>query len=128
MTKLVVEDADSENLCLTKYLNLDNNDFCCGELYSQLLGENNGKCELHFGYEPKFREYFIDVRAKYGGAVQLIKHCPWCGTKLLKGLRREWFDVLEKEYGIKVDIGGYKSSKEIPAEFKSDEWWKKRGL
>jgi len=35
---------------------------------------------------------------------------------------------LEKEYKIKTDIGEWKERSDIPQEFKSDEWWKKRGL
>lgn len=72
----VYEDYE-ENIYIDKYLNLDREGFCCKEMYEILLGENDGRCELHFGYTPQFREYFIDVRAEYGGdAIQMIKHCP----------------------------------------------------
>jgi len=98
-------------------------------MYENLLGEDDGKCELHFGYDPKFREYFIDVRVEYGGsAIQLINNCPWCGSKLPKELREEFFNTLEKEYNMETDIGEYKKRIDIPQEFKSDEWWKKRKL
>jgi len=107
---------------MTKYLECGN--FCCEEMYKILLGENDGECELHFGYDPKIREYYIDVKAEYGGAVQLIKYCPWCGEKLPKSLREEHFDILEREFGI--DYGDLKTRSKIPNEFKSDEWWKKR--
>ena len=89
-------------------------------MYKELLGENNGECELHFGYNPKFREYFIDVKAEYGGAVCLIKHCPWCGKKLPNSLREKFLILLKKQHGI--DYGDLKMRSKIPAELKSDEW------
>ncbi|CAG8448193.1 812_t:CDS:2 [Racocetra fulgida] len=116
------KDCD-EFIYVDKYLNLDRKDFCCEEMYENLLGEDNsGECELHFGYIPQFREYFIDIKDEYGGAVLLISYCPWCGKKLPKGLREEFFDILEKEYKIETDIGEYKERADIPQEFKSDEW------
>ncbi|CAG8836896.1 1952_t:CDS:1, partial [Racocetra persica] len=111
-----------EFIYVDKYLNLDRKDFCCEEMYENLLGEDNsGECELHFGYIPQFREYFIDIKDEYGGAVLLISYCPWCGKKLPKGLREEFFDILEKEYKIETDIGEYKERADIPQEFKRDE-------
>jgi hypothetical protein len=41
---------------------------------------------------------------------------------LPKGLREEFFNILEKEYKIETDIGEYKQRTDIPQEFKSDEW------
>jgi len=114
----------------TTYTDLNKSDFCCNEIYNILLGENDGNCELCFGYDPVFREYFIDVRVEYGGAVHLIKHCPWCGKKFPKGLLNEFVEELKKELNIKddVDLGELKQRADIPQEFKSDEWWKKRKL
>jgi len=112
----------------TTYIDLNRNDFCCNEIYNVLLGENDGNCELSFGYGPIFREYSIAVRPEYGGTCQLIKHCPWCGKRFPGGLRDEWFDILKKEYNIEPEPSKLSKSKDIPQEFKSDEWWKKRGL
>src|SRR5438105_3660719 len=89
----VYEDYE-KYIYLDKYLNLDRGDFCCKGMYKSLLGENNGECELHFGYIPQFREYFIDFKAEYGGAVCLIKHCPWCGKKLPNSLKEKFFDIV----------------------------------
>jgi hypothetical protein len=76
-------------------------------------------------YSPKFREYYLDATDGFGGGK--IDFCPFCGTKLPKGLSDEWFDILEKEYGL--DDPGMPDQKEkVPAEFKTDEWWKKREL
>ena len=81
-------------------------------------------------YDSTYREYYIPLLKKNRNiitAAQCIDYCPWCGTKLPKSVREEWFDILEKEYGI--DHPRYdEQEKLIPEEFKTDEWWKKRGL
>ena len=52
-------------------------------------------------------------------------YCPYCGAKLHDSLVLEYEDELEKAVGKEFcDI----KAEEIPDEFKSDEWWKKRGL
>jgi hypothetical protein len=43
-----------------------------------------------------------------------------------KDIYSEWCDILEKEYGLTDPRG--KDANEVPAEFQTDEWWKKRGL
>ncbi len=80
---------------------------------------------VYMGYSPKYREYYL--KTNHPMIIYTITHCPWCGTKLPKSVREEWFDILEKEYGI--DHPRYdEQEKLIPEEFKTDEWWKKRGL
>ncbi|WP_342269806.1 DUF6980 family protein [Rickettsia endosymbiont of Orchestes rusci] len=76
-------------------------------------------------YDPVFREYYIEIKGSFN--IITMSYCPWCGTKLPKELRNEFFDILD-EYGIETDIGEYIKDKRIPAEFRTDEWWKKRGL
>jgi len=83
-------------------------------------------------YEPAWREYSIcmlEDGKKIGRmvAVQGIEHCPWCGRKLPKDLRDEWFEMLKKEYNLD-DPRSKGQEPLIPEEFKTDEWWKKRGL
>lgn len=50
-----------------------------------------------------------------------------CGTKLPANLRNEWFDILEQEHGLQNPHSSEQRDK-IPAEFLTDEWWKRRGL
>ena len=95
---------------------------------SHLFRSDKNTSELHFDYYPIFREYFIDYKEKYGGGIQLINYCPWCGNALPKSLRKKWFDILKRENNIETDIGEWRKRKDIPGEFKTDEWWKKRGL
>ncbi|RHZ35208.1 DUF6980 family protein [endosymbiont GvMRE of Glomus versiforme] len=123
---------EEDDVCYqTTYIDLSRNDFCCNEIYEVLLGEGDGNCELSFGYDPVLREYFIGVRPEYGGTCQLIKYCPWCGKKFPKELLNEFIEELKKELNIKDDDIGFAEIRErtdIPEEFKSDAWWKKRSF
>lgn len=80
---------------------------------------------INIYYSPKFREYVTHLLNS--PAKQCYFYCPWCGKKLPDSLRDEYFESLEKEYGID-DPFDKKQAKQVPEEFKSDEWWKKRGL
>ena len=58
--------------------------------------------------------------------VSHLSYCPFCGSKLPNDLVHEIYDILENEYKIEgPDI--YKFTN-VPEEFKTDEWWKKRGI
>lgn len=94
---------------------------CC-KIMAQILSENRA----HISYEPQLREYYIDMRNEPMVGHHLY-YCPWCSIKLPKSLRDEWFDTLKIEYNLD---NPWKKEQEnlVPDEFKSDEWWKKRGL
>lgn len=76
-------------------------------------------------YYPIVREYGLIL--KNSSAIQLIFYCPWCGEKLPESLRNKFFEILNNEYEIEPELD-IKNDPNIPEEFKSDEWWKKRGL
>ena len=76
-------------------------------------------------YLPIFREYAIILN--HSSVVQGIAYCGWCGKELPDNLYETYFNTLEKEYGIKPGLD-VQNDPNIPEEFKSDEWWKKRGL
>lgn len=83
-------------------------------------------------YSPVSREYsllMLEDGKKRGRmhAVQRIVYCPWCNKKLPESLRDKWFEILEKEYNLD-DPRREEQESLIPEEFKTDEWWKKRGL
>ena len=74
-------------------------------------------------YDSQYREYGVDL-GKRGG--MLIDYCMFCGKKLPASLRREWFDILEQDYGLERPASGDKEK--VPKEFLINEWWKMRGL
>ncbi len=91
-------------------------DFCCGSMYKSIK-------EKVIEYEMIDRTYCIPFRTN---SIMVLSFCPWCGYKLKPSLHREFYEILEKEYGISIpDITNFSN---LPEEFKTDEWWKKRGL
>jgi hypothetical protein len=91
----------------------------CLALRNELL--NDGSL---LDYSPKYREYGIRIPKTTG--YMLMDYCMFCGEKFPESVRDEWFDILEKEYGLERPASG--DSKKVPKEFWTDEWWKKRGL
>lgn len=75
-------------------------------------------------YSRRFREYGIKIPKSTG--CMLMDYCIACGKKLPESVRSEWYDILEKEYGL--ESPDEEDKKKVPKEFKTDEWWKKRGL
>ena len=88
---------------------------CCEAMSSHLAHGS-----LHIRYWPRYREYGITYNDS-GPSIQLIHFCPWCGSKLPGSVRDEYFDALDRR-GLEPGDPG------IPAEFKTEEWWRKRGL
>ena len=76
-------------------------------------------------YNYVFRGYYLIMN--YSPAVQGIFYCPWCGVELPRDLRDDLFEILEKEYGLEPSAV-FENDPLLPEEFKSDAWWKKRGL
>ncbi|HLJ31461.1 MAG TPA: hypothetical protein VKU36_03405 [Candidatus Babeliales bacterium] len=96
---------------------------CCSCMSEFLADER-----VNIGYYPKFREYFIPLT--YKGkiiAIQCIDYCPWCGKKLPDALSDVYYDILKEKYNIDNDMRAEEEGL-LPEEFKTDEWWKKRGL
>jgi hypothetical protein len=91
--------------------------YCCDELKDIIQND-----ETHFYYNKKYREFVINYKEGFGGGVQLVNYCPWCGTKLIDELSDRWFQELEK-LGFDEPF-----DQEIPEEFKTDEWWIRRKL
>jgi transcription initiation factor IIE alpha subunit len=89
--------------------------FCC-KLMDQFLEDP----KVPLNYYHIVREY--GLKLYYSCAIQLIQYCPWCGCKLEEQLGDKYYEILEKEYGIDYPY------ENVPGEFKSDAWWKKRGL
>lgn len=68
-------------------------------------------------YNDKFNEYSIKHK---DGSSFVIDFCPWCGEKLPKSQRDEWFDALE---ALGIDDPW---EQEIPEAFKTGAWRQKK--
>lgn len=106
-------------------------DFCCIKMKQEQKDLKDKYLKDHSVIGDKAWRYYCiyfneETRPRIGDLMSDIYHCPWCGEKFLKGLSGEWFDILEQEYNI-LDPSD-KDRKRVPPEFKTDEWWKKRGL
>ncbi|MEX0940512.1 MAG: hypothetical protein WDZ41_04075 [Candidatus Babeliales bacterium] len=101
---------------------MKNNNFCC-----DILKESVSDLRSPLGYSPKIREFFIASKDNKH-IVQAVNYCPWCGEKFPKDLRDEYFEILKSEYNLELCIFDIKKNKNLPEEFKTDQWWKKRDL
>lgn len=78
-------------------------------------------------YRPYERGYYLP--RKYEGALDGLVYCFWCGVKLPDNLYDLWFDLVFNQ--LKVPLSDDYPALEtpgLPDEFKTDEWWKERGL
>jgi hypothetical protein len=96
---------------------------CCEDM-EFFLGEN----KVAIGYLPELRFYYIKL--KHSTADQGIFYCPWCSKKLADNL----FDEYDIELAKALNVDGDDLTKttfnknNIPKEFRTDEWWRKRNL
>jgi len=103
---------------------------CC-ELMQHYLDEK----KVGIYYDPIIRGYYICLRGLENGK-HVIYNCPWCGYEFPKTLLNEYLEILENEFkiytcpytGMHYVDGKEDIERSLPEEFKSDEWWKKRGL
>ena len=104
--------------------------YCCNNFEYYI------KKGIELEYEAITRSYHMRLEDdEHMCTRQEIYYCPWCGSKLPTNLNMTWSSVLREEYGIRDPIlheyedgstvGG---TQPVPPEFKTDEWWKKRGL
>jgi hypothetical protein len=89
---------------------------CCDKMKDFL---DEGKVAIV--YSPKFRNYSIELRNSQ--AAQAIYFCPWCGIKFPSDLSKLLGEIIFDE----LDLDDFQDPR-MPEEFKTDEWWKKRGL
>ena len=94
--------------------------FCCYDMEWSVLDEP----EECFNLNATIRAYDISLPDK---TCVGINFCPWCGEKLPTNLYNEWKRILTHEYGIKTP-SAHMDDDDFPPEFKTEEWWKKRGL
>ena len=94
--------------------------FCCADMDDAIELDNA------VSYSPTYRSYLIYCDNITNGYKKRISICPWCGNRLPKDLSEAWDEILAKEYNITDPW--FDDADKIPEEFKTDEWWKKRGL
>jgi hypothetical protein len=98
--------------------------YCCSR-FERGIREKNERTEgKSIFYDPPRRAYMI-LAKKYRSAKMVIEYCPFCGKKLPKLLYDEYWETLAKEHGEEYYVN---CDKKPPKEFRTDEWWKKRGL
>jgi len=108
----------------------DPSEYCCDFIEQQLDGNCRNREHHSTGtaqcpdqvicYSAKLREYSI---SPIGLPAYIIHFCPSCGKEFPRELRDEWFDELKT-----LEIDPWDDQELIPEEFKSDAWWKARGL
>jgi len=104
------------------------NKHCCERIR---LWIKNPDCP--FVYVPHDRYYGITVPKWYLRKNEVDfayanTFCPSCGTKFPSDLSSVRYEILKNEYGIEDSPFNKKQKKLIPKEFKTEEWWRKRGL
>ena len=95
---------------------MSKNVYCCRALGYQIEAKH---CPID--YNKKWREY--SIRDFNSTSLSIMLFCPNCGSRFPASLRDEWFDVLEKDFGLDDPIEN--DANKIPQEFLSDAWWKK---
>jgi hypothetical protein len=124
--------------------------FCCESLRASITYRNEPEAGALVLYSPGSRSYSIPIgSSEEKGTDVSIRYCPFCGTKFPPDLREKWYEIIRTELGedylpdSEVEFEKFickKTGKKyisdpnrpvrrsLPEEFKTDEWWKKRGL
>ena len=122
--------------------------FCCSGLEFEVWKQNAPRQNKLFpnaiGYdcvERLFGCYITRGETFFDSDTLIIEFCPLCGAKLPTSLSDEYHRELEKVLGKEgykalfyyKDEGAFKECPvldraKVPEEFKTDEWWIKRGL
>ena len=108
--------------------------FCCRAMRQFCTPKQDRKTGKPVLYNPTFRVYSLLLDCldpEYNQPVS-IEFCPFCGTRLADAGRIEdaWYMYLEDEYKITQELNEDWEHffNRVPEEFKTDEWWIKRGL
>jgi hypothetical protein len=84
-------------------------------------------------YNAPRRLYAYYISRKHF-TLQSVRYCPFCGNRLPEDLVEEYDIAVYETMGqngtklITRNKSFISSSKHLPLEFQTDEWWKKRGL
>jgi hypothetical protein len=72
-------------------------------------------------YSSVFDEYCIINQLQID--VETIKFCPWCGVKLPKSKREEWFDLMDE---LGIDINDWGEVGKTLGKYLEFGWWQDR--
>lgn len=81
-------------------------------------------CEAFKNMERYYSSY---TREHFFADDTILNFCPSCGSRVEKSLEDEWKSILMEEYNIEEDHCSVWNPM-VPEEFKSDAWWRNRGL
>lgn len=99
---------------------------CCNTMRSYLNDPYNEYELVQYNADVRSYRFPLYCDGKYDKVQQLLFYCPWCGKKLPNELAEEWDDILETQYGLSEN--DRLDDSKLPEDFKTDAWWKKRGL
>ena len=117
--------------------------FCCATLKSELWNRFSSEAneDKSLVYDPVFRMYAYHAKRRKTyeeSELRTIAYCPFCGSRLPYYLYDEYHLILEQALGTDEffelwyqdpKTGKSKADQnKVPEEFKTDEWWIKRGL
>ena len=92
---------------------------CCNKMNAYATEKNS-----LLDYDSYIRSFMFFVDSP-NGTHEHMNYCPWCGTQLPEELTEKWINLLNKKFGIEEP---FREWDRIPPEFKTDAWWKRRGL
>ena len=98
--------------------------YCCEQWIDGWVNED----VVPVSYNPSLRFYYIMCDTKTW--IQTIPRCIACNHEFpggLNGLAEVWTAILDKECGLD-EVTAWRHPERVPEEFKSEEWWRKRGL
>ena len=106
-------------------------EFCCKTFRNNVALEPNKKVGKVIMYDQAIRLFSLCVIGT-PDAISPISFCPYCGKALPKELSEERMKTIEDELGNSFCWQDNEEFSEfemrLPEEFKTDEWWRKRGL
>ena len=96
--------------------------YCCQQWIDYWVNEPR----VPISYDPALRLYYMlcDDSTNW---IKAVRQCTVCKKTFPDDVYSQREAILEKEYGIS-EIEEMRHPEIVPEEFKSEEWWKKRGL
>jgi len=79
------------------------------------------------GFEQLHKTYYPHTRLYELPDGTVINFCPCCGHQLPENLRKEWKFDLRARYNVDPDHASVWNPM-VPEEYKTDAWWKNKGL